>query len=139
MPRRRCSLAPRSLWSSNSDQLDFTQVRRSEVNGTFGPGQSAMPPARFVPLTSTGIPGETGVLSVASLTTPLITGTCAAAGLEQAISIATTTAASLIEIPSRFYALSAHTSNVYRPIRPDNPIAAGRRPPTPPAHLRNDC
>src|ERR1035437_9968602 len=98
-----------------------------------------MPPARFVPLTNTGIPGETGVLSVASLTTPLITGTCAAAGLEQAISIATTTAASLIEIPSRFYALAAHTSNVYRPIRPDNPIAASRRPPTPPGHLRNDC
>src|ERR1039458_1925621 len=33
MPRRRCSLAPRSLWSSNSDQLDFTQVRRSEFVG----------------------------------------------------------------------------------------------------------
>src|ERR1035437_2086632 len=94
-----------------------------------------MPPARFVPLTSTGIPGETGVLSVASLTTPLITGTCAAAGLEQAISIATTTAASLIEIPSRFYALAARTSNVYRPIGPDNPISAGRRPPTPPAQI----
>src|ERR1035437_4886384 len=30
MPRRRCSLAPRSLWSSNSDQLDFTTVRRSD-------------------------------------------------------------------------------------------------------------
>src|SRR5450759_1108138 len=33
MPRRRCSLAPLSLWSSNSDQLDFTQVRRSDVDG----------------------------------------------------------------------------------------------------------
>src|ERR1035441_9007901 len=31
MPRRRGSLRPCSLWSSNSDQLDFTQVRRSEL------------------------------------------------------------------------------------------------------------
>src|ERR1017187_8544842 len=36
MPRRRCSLAPRSLWSSNSDQLDFTQVRRSDLGEVEG-------------------------------------------------------------------------------------------------------